>query len=90
MNKYNHWIAKFVLFLNRSRWDECAITLGQTSYFSCGEKDVDEAWHRHEDEHKKQWKRDGLIWFTIRYLWWSLRYGYENNPYEVAARDAAD
>jgi len=26
--------------------------------------------------------------FAIRYLWWSLLYGYHANPYEVEARAA--
>lgn len=89
-DKYNHWIAKVVLSLNRRRgWKECAITIGQTAYFSCDESQVSDAWHRHEDEHKQQWKRDGWIWFTTRYLFWSAIYGYDNNPYEIAAEKAA-
>jgi hypothetical protein len=24
----------------------------------------------------------------IKYVWWSVRYGYFNNPYEIEAREA--
>ena len=33
-------------------------------------------------------KRDGKLRFAVQYLWWSLRYGYRNNPYEIEAREA--
>jgi hypothetical protein len=90
MDKYNHWIAKVVLFLNKRRgWSNAAITIGQTSYYSCDQSLVSPSWHRHEDEHKKQWKHNGWIKFTFLYLWYSLRYGYYNNPLEVEAEDAA-
>lgn len=41
----------------------------------------------HELEHVRQWREDAL--FPIRYALATLRYGYHNNPYEVAARAAA-
>lgn len=88
MDKYNHWIAKIIRFFNPS-WTECAITIGQTTYFTCNADEVDAAWHAHEDEHKKQWARDGWVVFIFNYLRWSAMYGYENNPYETDARKAA-
>ena len=85
MDKYNQ---KWVNIFKRKKFKAFSITLGQTSYFTCDEIKVDKAWHKHEDKHKEQWKRDGRIKFSIRYLWWSLRYGYYNNPYEIEAREA--
>ena len=41
----------------------------------------------HELEHVKQWREDVL--FPLRYALATLRHGYRNNPYEVAARVAA-
>jgi len=32
----------------------------------------------------------GIIGFYARYLWFTLRYGYRNNPLEVQARKAED
>lgn len=42
---------------------------------------------RHELEHVRQWRRHPLT-FPVRYALCHLRYGYHDNPYERAARDA--
>lgn len=42
---------------------------------------------RHELEHVRQWRRHPLT-FPLRYALYHLRYGYRDNPYERAARDA--
>jgi hypothetical protein len=39
----------------------------------------------HETVHHQQRLRDGAVLFTVKYLWWTLRYGYRKNPYEVEA-----
>lgn len=41
----------------------------------------------HEMEHVRQWSEDPL--FPLRYTLATLRHGYRDNPYEVAARAAA-
>jgi hypothetical protein len=43
---------------------------------------------RHEVEHIRQWQREGFWSFLAKYLWYSLRVGYYNNPFEVEARDS--
>jgi hypothetical protein len=43
---------------------------------------------RHEVVHLDQIERDGRLLFSLKYLYWTLRYGYWNNPYEVEARAA--
>lgn len=43
---------------------------------------------RHEAKHLEQIERDGRVVFSIKYLWWLVRYGYWRNPYEVEARAA--
>lgn len=48
----------------------------------------DQSLIRHEEKHLEQIKKDGIIIFTIKYLWWTLKYGYKNNPYEIEARKA--
>ncbi len=40
----------------------------------------------HELTHVQQWSEDA--WFPLRYTWESLRRGYRQNRYEVAARAA--
>ena len=83
MNRYNQ---KWVSFIFRNpRW---AITLGQTAYFSVAEEEVGVSWHRHEDKHKEQWKREGLVRFAVKYLWYQITKGYNKNPYEIEARAA--
>lgn len=40
---------------------------------------------RHELAHVRQMRRDGFL-FWPRAMWYILRYGYQNSPYEVEAR----
>ena len=82
----NYFNQKWVLMLRTPR--DCttwAITLGQNTFYSTPW--ADPAWQRHEDCHKAQWAKDGLC-FMIKYLWYSARLGYWNNPYEIEARKA--
>lgn len=41
---------------------------------------------RHERCHEAQMKREGTARFLVKYLWYKLRFGYWDNPYEVEAR----
>lgn len=41
----------------------------------------------HELIHLQQIQRYGAVGFTLRYLWWLARYGYERHPLEVEARE---
>ena len=86
---YESKLAKFLAFINRSK--RYAITLGQTAYYSVSKEEVETnpKWIAHENHHKVQWKRDGIIKFALKYLWYQIRYGYKNNPYEVEAREVA-
>ena len=43
----------------------------------------------HEITHIKQVKKEGRLKFVIKYLWYNIRYGYDNNPYEIDARNAS-
>jgi hypothetical protein len=83
MNKYNRkWVLKFAP-RGEIRW---AITLGQTTYYSVS--DVGQSWMNHENCHKRQWAKEGVIKFAIKYLWYQITKGYTNNPYEIEARKA--
>ncbi len=42
----------------------------------------------HEVKHLEQIQRDGIVAFSVKYLWWLIRYGYRDNPYEIEARAA--
>ena len=87
MDKYSRRWVNWI-FNPYGVYKSYAITLGQTTYFSCPSEDVSAAWHRHEDKHKEQWKKNGIIKFSILYLWYSLWNGYYLNPFEVEARKA--
>lgn len=50
--------------------------------------ECDERLLRHERCHLAQIERDGRLLFTLKYSWWTIRYGYWRNPYEVEARAA--
>lgn len=43
---------------------------------------------RHELKHVEQYQRMGVPVFLWIYLWYSIRYGYYNNPLEKEARQA--
>lgn len=42
----------------------------------------------HELKHVEQYKRMGFFTFLVVYLYYSLKYGYYNNPLEIEARAA--
>ncbi len=41
----------------------------------------------HELVHIEQIDRDGSLTFSLRYVWWLVRHGYDGNPYEIEAYD---
>ena len=43
-------------------------------------------WVQHELVHVQQFKQYGFIKFLLLYTWESIRNGYYNNKFEVAAR----
>ena len=44
---------------------------------------------RHEQTHLEQMAQDGKLLFVLKYVYWSARYGYRQNPYEIEARKAS-
>ena len=50
----------------------------------------DEMMHVHELQHLEQIKRDGAIWFLVKYFGLYLRHGYADHPYEIEARQRAE
>lgn len=41
----------------------------------------------HEMVHVRQIQRMGRFKFLVTYLWYQLKYGYQNNPLEIEARN---
>ncbi|MEL0027713.1 MAG: hypothetical protein VW625_03470 [Perlucidibaca sp.] len=44
----------------------------------------------HKMMHVEQMQRDGMVLFSLKYVWWLLRYGYHRHPYEIEARQAEE
>ena len=65
-----------------------AITLGQTTYYSCPIELVTPRWRRHKDNHKARWEREGKLKFACTYVWQWLTRGYANIDAEIEARAA--
>lgn len=88
MDRYNSFFARMHQPIPwKGEW---AVTYCQTTFYSCDKSEVTDRWRKHEDTHKEQWKREGVFKFAIKYLWYSIKYGYVDNPYEVEARKAAE
>ena len=85
MEKYNQ---KWVYILCLGTCLNYAVTLGKTIYYTTSKDYVDKHpwWRAHEQVHLKQYEREGTARFLLKYVWYSLRHGYTNNPYEVEAR----
>ena len=47
---------------------------------------LSESHYNHEVCHIAQVKREGRLKFICKYLYYNIKYGYKNNPYEVEAR----
>jgi hypothetical protein len=48
----------------------------------------DEKLIRHEKKHIEQIQEQGRLKFAVKYTYYTMRYGYQNNPYEIEAREA--
>jgi len=51
------------------------------------EKTISDRLLQHELVHIKQQKRGWLVGFYVKYFYYQWKYGYENNPYEIEARE---
>lgn len=69
-----------------STFDYGAITMPWQTVYVRPDRLNDEGLILHESVHIEQIQREGAFRFSIKYLWYSLKYGYWNNPYEVEAR----
>jgi hypothetical protein len=87
--KENSWLARIAA--RKLNSTKVAIVLGNTIYlYNTGKETFlkDERWLKHELCHIKQFREHGFFSFIAKYLWESLKNGYYNNKYEVAARTA--
>ncbi len=87
--KENSWLA--AIAARKLKCGKVAMVLGKTIHLhNTPAKDFlqDTCWLKHELCHVEQFRRHGIFMFLIKYLYQSIRHGYYNNKYEIAARAA--
>lgn len=85
--KENSFLA--LLAAKKLKANRVAMVIGKTIHLHNTSKEDflnDQRWLKHELVHIEQYKKHGLLKFLILYLWYSMKYGYYNNPFEVEAR----
>jgi hypothetical protein len=85
------WIAKFAAW--KLEAESCAIVIWDTIYLhkaTAQELKQNTSWYKHELVHIQQWKQHGFLKFLFLYLFYSAKYGYYNNPFEIEAREGED
>lgn len=80
------WLPALGGALARMGAPAAAVTLGRTIVVH-PEVPLTPRLLRHELAHVKQWQANPFA-FPVRYVWYSIRYGYNDNPFEVEARQA--
>jgi hypothetical protein len=86
--KENAWLARWAA--HRLCAYSCAIVFGKTICLHNVSRDQfleDESYVFHEVTHVKQWLKHGYFIFPIKYVYYSFKYGYYNNPFEKEARE---
>ena len=87
--KENSFIARIAAWKLGSK--QVAIVIGRTIHLHNTNKSdflSNIRWMRHEAAHLHQFKQYGFLSFLIRYVFESLKSGYQNNKYEIEARSA--
>jgi hypothetical protein len=87
--KERSFIARIAAWKLNAR--QVAIVFGNTIHLhNTSSEDFmkNKRWLNHELEHIRQYHEYGLIPFIMRYLIESLKKGYHNNKFEIAARAA--
>ena len=84
--RVGRWVPVLSGWLSGMGGRAAAVTLGRTIVVH-PDALLDGRLMRHELEHVRQWRQYPLT-FPLRYALCHLRYGYQNNPYERAAREA--
>ena len=65
--------------------DVVGLTMPWRSIYVAASHEHSRSLREHEQIHIQQIDRDGPIRFSLLYLYYQVRYGYETNPYEVEA-----
>lgn len=89
--KENALVARIAAFNLGASKHGAAIVFGSTIYlYKVTKKQLKSniPYLRHEVAHVLQYKREGWVGFLAKYLWYSLRFGYRQNPFELEAQNA--
>lgn len=62
-----------------------AIVSPWRTIYILAENETDKVLRHHELIHIEQMARDGQALFWLKLVWYLIRYGYKNSPYEVEA-----
>ncbi len=87
----NALVARIAAFNLGASKQGAAIVFGRTIYLHKVSRDQllkNIPYLRHEIAHVLQYEREGYFSFLAKYLWYSLRFGYQNNPFEREAQQA--
>jgi hypothetical protein len=86
--KENSFLARIAA--KKLKANSIAMVIGNTIYLHNVSRKIfleDERWVKHEMAHIDQYRRYGLVRFLLLYTWYSIKYGYRNNPFEIEARE---
>jgi hypothetical protein len=78
------------LAAKKLRADKVAMVIGNTVCLHNTTKEEflrNTRWVKHEMAHVEQYRRHGIFKFLLLYSWYSIKYGYTNNPFEIEARE---
>lgn len=70
-----------------NRLGVAAITMPWKSVYLHPDYLFDQRIRNHETAHVAQINRDGALKWSILVVWYVIRYGYTNSPYEIEARE---
>lgn len=85
--KENSWFARIAAY--KLKTGKVAMVIGKTIYLHNTSKSeflLSKKWLRHEITHVKQFNKFGVSKFLFLYLMESFNKGYENNRFEIEAR----
>ena len=74
-------------------WPKRFIAITLTSKLVCYREEKwknHEGCRAHEAVHCKQIRENGWLKFMATYIWYSIRHGYHDNPYEIQARSESN
>lgn len=85
---YNSKLANFLLKFKKNATIYAITTSKDVCRYSCLKENISEQMKRHEEVHKKQFKKYGWFKFILLYCLEYVKNGYHDNKFEIEARKA--